>query len=398
MAEARRTILCLSSAFKGNTFFRRCRRDGARVFLLTLQSLREEAWARDALDDLFVMPSFADRRAVLGGVAYLLRGQPVDRLVALDEGDGALAASLREHFRLPGPGKSAARLLRDRLAMRLRARECGVRVADFVAVIHHDEVRRFLAEAPPPWLLGPRLEPSPIGSRPFDDADEVWRRLDELGDDQSFHLLEALVPGEVYHVDALAAGGRVVFAEAGEYLRPPREVWHQGGVLASRTVPRDLPLATELREANARLLAALGFEWGAAHTEFVRSRADGGLSFLQTAARVAGAGVAEMVEAATGLDLWQEWAAVEVAGDGYTLPPTRAEYAGRVVSLARQERPDTSAYKDPEIVARLDGKHTVGLVVRSRDSGRVDDLLASYTRRIGRDFQAVLPPPARPRR
>ena len=46
-------------------------------------------------------------------------------------------------------------------------------------------------------------------------------------------------------------------------------------------------------------------------------------------------------EAATGINLWREWARIEVAGgDGsYQLPPVREEYAGVILSLARQEEP-----------------------------------------------------------
>jgi hypothetical protein len=98
----RPTILCLSSYFKGNRFLRRARSEGCRVLLLTVESLRDAPWEREHLDDLFFMPSFGDPRQVLNGVAYLLRTEPLDRIVALDDYDVELAAALREHFRLPG--------------------------------------------------------------------------------------------------------------------------------------------------------------------------------------------------------------------------------------------------------------------------------------------------------
>src|SRR5580700_9254695 len=117
--SAPRAILCISSYFKGNRFFQRCKRDGCPVSLLTLDKLRDSPWARDALDDLFVMPSLDDRRAAINAVAYLMRTKPIDRIVALDEFDMELAAHLREHFRLEGLGETAMRFFRDKLAMRL---------------------------------------------------------------------------------------------------------------------------------------------------------------------------------------------------------------------------------------------------------------------------------------
>jgi hypothetical protein len=113
---------------------------------------------------------------------------------------------------------------------------------------------------------------------------------------------------------------------------------------------------------------------------------------------VGGAYIADMVEAATGVNLWAEWAKLEI-GQGardYTLPPLRDDYAGLIVSLARQECPDTSAYDDPEIVWRLNKPSHAGLIVRSHDPARVEQLLDSYARRFAEDFLATLPAAERP--
>ncbi|MGC2647116.1 MAG: ATPase, partial [Candidatus Sulfotelmatobacter sp.] len=72
------------------------------------------------------------------------------------------------------------------------------------------------------------------------------------------------------------------------------------------------------------------------------------------------------------------------------------EYAGVVLSLARQENPDTSAYSDPEIFLRIKRHHHAGLVLRSSDQGRVPALLESYARRFAEDFLAVEPPRDKP--
>src|SRR5262249_61880429 len=100
-SAARTTVLALSSYFKGNRFLRQCHREGCRVFLLTVESLRDSSWARDAVDDVFLMPSLADAREVIKGVAYLMRTRPIDAVVPLDDYDVELGGALREHFRLP---------------------------------------------------------------------------------------------------------------------------------------------------------------------------------------------------------------------------------------------------------------------------------------------------------
>ena len=55
--------------------------------------------------------------------------------------------------------------------------------------------------------------------------------FDELGDDHSFHLIEQMVPGDLFHVDSLSANGKVVFAEVNAYWRPLLDVYQGGGSL-----------------------------------------------------------------------------------------------------------------------------------------------------------------------
>lgn len=391
MTAPRRTVLCITSYFKGNRLIQRVKREGARVYLLTLEKLRDEPWARDHLDDVYLMPSLEDTRSVINAVAYLMRTIRFDVILSLDEFDMELAATLREHFRLPGMGESAVRLFRDKLAMRVRAREAGIAVPEFTGILHHDDVRHFLAQTPAPWLLKPRTEASAMGIQKFHHADDVWRKIDELGDAQSFHLIERFIPGSLYHVDALASGGKVVFNEVSQYYRPLLEIWQGGGVFSTRTVARDRPEVRQLREMNAAVLTSFGLSEGVSHSEFMKANDTGALYFIETSARVGGASISDVVEAATGINLWEEWGRIELGGP-YVLPPTRQEYGGAVVSLARDDWPDTSPFTDPEIFYRLVQKYHIGLVVRAPTPERVEELLTSYRERIARDYQKVLPP------
>jgi biotin carboxylase len=389
------TVLCIASFFKGEDFLRECHRLGCRVLLVTLEKLADELWPREAIDEVFYMPDLYARQDVIHGISYLARTESIDRIVPLDEFDLEMASTLREHLRVPGMGETTVRYFRDKLAMRQKAREAGIRVPDFVPVLNHGEVHRFLDTVPPPWVLKPRTSASAIGIRKISEADEVWRTLEGLGDEQSFHLLERFVPGRVLHVDAVVFDREVRFAEAHQYARPPFEVYHGGGMFSTRTVRRGSDEEREMKEMNRRIVEALGMVRGAVHTEFIRGE-DGELYFLETAARVGGANIVEMVEAATGVNLWSEWARLEVAdarGEEYRPPRHREEYAGIVISLARQEWPDTSAYDDPEIVWRLNKHHHAGLIVASPDPARVEALLDDYMRRFLDDFHASLPAP-----
>jgi hypothetical protein len=190
----------------------------------------------------------------------------------------------------------------------------------------------------------------------------------------------------------------VVFANVSKYGKPPINVAQGGGVFTTFTVARGSEEDSGLRQINHELIAALGLVRGVAHAEFIRANADGHFYFLECAARVGGAYINEMVEAATALNLWREWARIEVAsGDGtYELPAVREEYAGVILSLARQETPDTSAFNDPEVFLRIKKHHLAGLILRSADQHRVQALLEDYGQRFAEQFLAVEPPRDKP--
>jgi biotin carboxylase len=139
-------------------------------------------------------------------------------------------------------------------------------------------------------------------------------------------------------------------------------------------------------------------EFGVSHTEFIKGRDDGEFYFLETAARVGGAHIADLVEAASGINLWTEWAKVAVASEHqpYRCPQRRQAYAGVIITLARQETPDTSGYDDPEVVWRLNKPHHAGLIVRSDQWQRVTTLIESYAERFRADFHASMPLPDQP--
>lgn len=390
------TILCIASYVKGQEFMREAKRMGCRVVLLTLEKRRDADWPRESLDETYYIPDELTVQQVIHAVSYMARTVPIGRIVALDEFDMEHAAELREHMRIPGMGATTLRYFRDKLAMRERAREAGIRVPPFSPVLNYDALRDYMSQVSPPWVLKPRSEASAIGIRKIEHANDLWPILDALGDRQSYFLLEQFVPGEVYHVDSVVSEHEVLFSEAHKYGKPPMQVSHGGGIFSTRTLPRDSAEVKDLKQLQQELQKALGFKRGVAHTEFIKAAADGQFYFLETAARVGGAYISNVVEAASGVNLWREWARIEVLGAAYSLPQTRKEYAGVITTLSRQERPDLSAYNDPEVVERPQKDHHAIALVRSPSAERVEQLLNSYGERFLHDFHASLPPGEKP--
>jgi biotin carboxylase len=391
------TVLCLASYLKGEAFLRECKRQGCRVILVTVDKLANAPWPREAIDDVFYMPEFSNRDDIIKGVSYLARSRVIDRIVPLDEYDQETAAILREHLRIPGMGDTTARYFRDKLAMRVKARAEGIAVPEFVHVLNYDTISEFMARVTPPWVLKPRSEAASMGIKKIHRAEELWPLLDALADRQSFYVLEQYVAGDIYHVDSIVSEREVVFAVPHQYGHPPMDV-SLGGVFTTRKMSRESEDARALDLLNRKVIGELGLVRGVTHAEFIKGREDGRFYFLEIAARVGGANIAEAVEGSTGLNLWVEWARVEICGQDakYELPPHRDDYAGVIISLARQEWPDTSAYDDGEIVYRLHKRHHAGFVVASKDPQRIESLLESYSRRFYEDFYASQPPLDKP--
>lgn len=393
-----RSILCVTTYEKGQEFIRTCKAIGCTVYLLTVEKLRNGDWPREAIDEMFFMPEELPLPELLKAVSYAARTRKIDRIVALDEFDMENVSAIREHLRIPGMGLTTVRYFRDKLAMRARAREGGVSVPEFVHVLNHGELREFMARVPAPWLLKPRSQASGIGMKKIHQPDELWPWLDRLGDEQSHFLLERFVPGSVFHVDSVVSERDVLFAEAHVYGAPPLDVSHAGGVFTTRTLGRNSEDAQALQTVNRTLIESLGLVRGVTHAEFLKAHADGKFYFIEIAARVGGAYISDVIEHASGVNLWREWAKLEVGAgkQPYTLPATRKDYAGVIVSLARQEEPDTSAYTDPEIVYRAKKYHHAGFIVKSANPVRVKDLLEDYSRRFVTDFLATQPVPEKP--
>jgi biotin carboxylase len=394
------TILCLASYEKGAEFMRECKRQGCRVLLLTSESIARTDWPRDSIDEIFLIPDDNKKWKlddVVKGVSFLARTETIDRIVPLDDFDLETAAALREHLRVPGMGETTTRYFRDKLAMRLRASEAGIPVPEFIHVLNYERLHEFLARVPPPWLIKPRFEASATGIKKLNTADEFWTAIEEIGDRQSYYLLERFIPGDIFHVDSIVSEKEIIFAAAHKYGTPPLNVSHEGGVFTTSTVARGSDEERNLLAINAEVLKAKGLVRGVSHTEFIKGSEDGSLYFLETSARVGGANIVELVEAANGLNLWAEWAKIEIAGGEqvYRLPPLRQDYAGLIVSLARQKHPDTSEYQDEEIVWRMNKRYHAGLILMSPDRSRITHLLEEYTKRFYRDFFATQPLPER---
>lgn len=386
-------ILCVSTYFKGEDFIKGAAAVGSNVYLLTLEKLKDENWPRECLKDLLLIPEW-NLEHVKNGLAYRFRKVKFDRFVALDDFDVEKVAELRECFRMPGMGATTARYFRDKLAMRIKAKEAKIPVPAFTPLFNDDEVNIFTESVDPPWLIKPRSDASATGIKKIQSKEELWDIVNSLGDERHNYLLEKFAPGEVFHVDGLNFNGRVVFSRVSQYLQPPFDVAHGGGVF--RSVVSDFGGEDDkcLTSFNKKVMTAFGMKYSASHTEFIKCKMTGEYFFLETSSRVGGANLAEMVQYSSHINLWREWAKVESAtlrGESYKIPKVKKLYTGILVSLSRHEYPDYNIFKDKEIVWTMSKPWHVGLILQSKSRERILELLEKYTKVITVDLHASLP-------
>ncbi|WP_396149325.1 acetyl-CoA carboxylase biotin carboxylase subunit family protein [Flavobacterium sp.] len=395
MENNTKTFICISNYFKGNDFLINMKKLGNKVFLITSEKLRDKPWAFDSIDEIFYMPGQDidwDLDMLLQGVAGLMRKEKIDAIVALDDFDVEKATFLRENLRVDGMGQTTGRYFRDKLAMRVKAQAEGVPVPAFSALFNDEYINHFADTVSPPWVLKPRSEASASGIMKVHSKEELWQKIHELGDNRIKYLVEQFKPGAVYHCDGLNFNNKVLFSITSQYLATPMEISQGGGIFRSANIPYNNADDKAIKKVNEQVMKAFGMKHGATHTEFIKCNEDEKIYFLETSSRVGGAHLAEMVEAASDINLWGEWAKIEdalVRGKEYKVPSQKKQFAGIVLTLSKFEQPDLSGFNDSEVCFRVPLEYHAGLIVKCDKHERVRELLDDYAERLVRDFATV---------
>ncbi|MEM9990629.1 MAG: ATPase, partial [Bacteroidota bacterium] len=258
------TFLCICCDFKGKDFLKACKAAGNKVYLLTTKKLESKPWPRESIDNFFFIEeentpkNYAN---MVKGLAWLMRSEKIDRVVALDDFDVEKAAFLREEFRIPGMGQTTARLFRDKLAMRTKAQEAGLRIPPFTALFNDAEIHDYTQRVAAPWVVKPRGEASAEGIRKVHSSEQLWQVLNELGEERHNYLLEQFKPGDVYHVDALTLDGEIQFVRSSKYLSTPFEVTQGGGVFRTHTLEYGSKEDKALKAMHANLMKDFGMQF-----------------------------------------------------------------------------------------------------------------------------------------
>lgn len=396
MNKSPKTFVCISNYFKGADFLINLKKLGNKVYLVTSEKLRDKSWPVDYIDEIFFMEGQDvdwNLEHLLLGVSNLMKNNKVDAIVALDDFDVEKAAYLRENLRIDGMGQTTGRYFRDKLAMRMRAKSCGISNPKFASLFNDHDINSFADTVAPPWVLKPRSEASASGIIKVYDKESLWMHINEMGNNRFKYLVEQFRPGAVYHCDSLIVDGKILFSITSKYLATPMEISQGGGIFRSANIEYNSEDDKAIKKCNEQVIKGFGLKHGAAHSEYIKCDDDGKIYFLETSSRVGGAHLAEMVASASDINLWAEWAAIENAlakGLEYKLPKVKKDYAGIVLTLSKYEHPDLSSFADEEVCFRVPLDYHAGLIVKSDKKERVLSLLDDYADRLVKDFATVV--------
>ncbi len=171
------------------------------------------------------------------------------------------------------------------------------------------------------------------------------------------------------------------------------EISQGGGIFRSANIPYNSEDDKATKKVNEQVIKGFGLKNGTTHSEYIKCDEDGKVYFLETSSRVGGAHLAEMIAAASNMNLWKEWAAIEnslVKGIEYELPKIKKEYAGIVLTLSKYKNPDLSSFSDEEVCFTVPLEYHAGLIVKSDKQERVLELLDNYATRLTNDFATVV--------
>lgn len=302
----------------------------------------------------------------------------VEHIVNCQEYDLERAARLREILGLSGQWPESVEPFRNKVAMKDTLRAAGVPVAEYRAVECATDIVGFASTYGFPFVVKPRNGAGSVDVRIVRSAVE----LDELvsgdlglyGELRANLMVEAFVPGPMFHVDGLVVDGRLAFAWPSRYLFVEADFAADRAGRLDVALDRDDPLAGRLLAFADRVLVAMPSPPTFAFHAEVFLTPDGSLVLCEVACRTGGAAIREVLRGLFGVDVNEWWVRAAV---GLSLPVA----PGRLPLAPGLAAGQVFFTKRPGTVRALPGTPPFPWVVKATVVVRVGQVvpLAGYT-------------------
>jgi S-sulfo-L-cysteine synthase (3-phospho-L-serine-dependent) len=289
----------------GRLFAKAAREQGLTPVLLSLDAARYPYVIEDNL--LTVEVDTRDQHSVLAAYRKLATDGIVAGITSSSEYYIAMAASIAEQMRLPGPEPGAIQRCRDKAWQRYQLRKDNIPVPDFYLASSPIAAGEFAQRIGYPLVVKPVSGSGSIGVRFCRNREQVLAHATHLLEQTANErgsaaaaqiLIEAYAGGTEYSVETF---GLEVVGITRKYL---------GALPNFVEMGHDHPaiLSAEEREAMERVvretLKSLGLGWGPAHTELKLT--EKGPVIIEVNPRLAGGFIPELVRFSCGVDLIRE--------------------------------------------------------------------------------------------
>ncbi|MFC9327591.1 ATP-grasp domain-containing protein [Kitasatospora sp. NPDC057015] len=258
----------------------------------------------DCLDRI-VPASYQQSDEALALAVDLAAARPIAAVVPGLEYAVPAAAALAAKLGLPGATEPAAQALRDKVRLREVAGAGGVRNPRWREVFGPEDILDFAGDGP--VVVKPANRQASVGVQLLDSVDAesaalAWERTSGAAeyeqvpdrDLQWRFLAEERLQGPEFSVEALVRGGEIVFENITAKTVIPGPYPVELGHLLPAPLDQDTQLAFET--AIRALVAALGFQTGILHAEWILTEA--GPTLVECAGRCPGDYLVDLLDLA----------------------------------------------------------------------------------------------------
>ncbi|MFE5079700.1 ATP-grasp domain-containing protein [Streptomyces mirabilis] len=332
-----------------------------------------------------ILAPYQQSEACLDPVLAAHAHTPFTAVVPGQEYAVAPTALIAERLGLRGAGTTAAGTLSDKLALRRSTTAAGMPGPRFQEVRSLEDVATFITQTSGQAVLKPANRQASLGVTLIDSVDEVayaWRELISAEEPRQVadrpwkhrYLVEERLHGPEFSVEALASGGEMIFVNITQksVAAGPHPV--ETGHLVPAPVPE--PVAEALLQSMRRLIAAVGYDTGILHAEWIVQ--DGQPIVIECAGRAPGDNICELINQAYGFSFVQTaWSLL--AGD--TPQPSRQARQGAAIAFLTSPPGTVTHITGTDTARAVPGVMQVSLSVHEGDV--IPSLRSSWLGRQG---------------
>lgn len=268
---------------------------------------------------------FPNNSEVIERAIHLHQKYQFESVVALHEFDLLRAAKLRELLNIKGQSFKSATHFRDKVIMKEKVAEYGLRVPKHKRLTSVNELLSFIKTNGYPIIVKPISGAGTIGANILRSPQDLEQFL--IGNPDLSHNItgssktvphltelevEEYITGTLHHIDGIVLNGEVAFICASQYLSGTTTNFKKDGILASWHLHPSNPLAKRLFAYTKEVLKALDTPLNTTfHCELFHT-GDDDIVLCEIASRCGGARVGTCTQNTFGVNLFHTFTRLQV--------------------------------------------------------------------------------------